>query len=399
MGSLTTLLASISQIDMSNVGLPSLHLGVDNLLGWMTGWVGGFAWTMILFTVFLKLVLFPLDYYSRRSMKKNQMIQERLAPQLAKLERQCKGDKNLYNQKMMAMMRKEGYRLAGACLPSLITLVLFFFIFSALQSYTCYSNAKIFHEMTAEYNQIIVEYVESEDPTNVAWVQANGNTMPDHTEDGKGMYDEANQRRLAEKYKSVNPRWLWIKNPIRADGFTTAGPTYGEVTTTGIGSPSIKDYLPSGADNTPESKEEIYNSVMGFYVDDGQLLTRPGSIANELNESGFKIFGKHLNGWFLLPILAAGVSFLSQFLTMRMQKDMPGQNTGGFNKVMLFIFPVMMLFFAVSYTSGFSLYIITNSLLTLGGTYLINWLSGIELSKKFARQDKQKNTASYSRKA
>ena len=481
MGALMTILAEgITQIPVMET-LPALNKGVDWILVQMTGWFGnfgGFAWTMIIFTLMLKIVLFPLDYLSRRSMKKNQMIQESLAPQLAKLEKQCKGDKTLFQQKQMALMRKEGYRLSGACLPSLITLALFIYIFSALGNYTAYTNAVVYDNMVKEYNTIVQEYAiahESEgfieiksipsinseelkpiydsegnifaysdrdveaiydsggkilsytmdislnpDTKNiktVAYVNADGKiiaytdengkivsyvefSMPFTTEDGMGMFDTTQQKRLAEEYKRLNPRWLWIKNTIRPDGFNTAIPTFSDVNKDAIGSPGIGNYI-SG--DTVEDKEENYNRVMGFYWgenDKGErvLLTREGSIANEYNEHGFKIFGTHLNGWFLLPLLAAGVSFLTQFLSQRMQGSQaaPGAG-GGAMKVMLVIFPVMMLFFAVSYTSGFSLYILTNSLATLGGSYLINWLSGKELKRKFEKKALEKKKTSYSR--
>lgn len=405
MGALMTILAEgITQIPVMET-LPALNKGVDWILVQMTGWFGnfgGFAWTMIIFTLMLKIVLFPLDYLSRRSMKKNQMIQESLAPQLAKLEKQCKGDKTLFQQKQMALMRKEGYRLSGACLPSLITLALFIYIFSALGNYTAYTNAVVYDNMVKEYNTIVTEY----DAMDEISVEIDGETVtyPNIVGDGlvpnEFMESKFVQKRLADKYKSLNPRWLWIKNTIRPDGFNTAIPTFSDVNKDAIGSPGIGNYI-SG--DTVEDKEENYNRVMGFYWgenDKGErvLLTREGSIANEYNEHGFKIFGTHLNGWFLLPLLAAGVSFLTQFLSQRMQGSQaaPGAG-GGAMKVMLVIFPVMMLFFAVSYTSGFSLYIITNSLATLGGSYLINWLSGKELKRKFEKKALEKKKTSYSR--
>ncbi len=405
MGALMTILAEgITQIPVMET-LPALNKGVDWILVQMTGWFGnfgGFAWTMIIFTLMLKIVLFPLDYLSRRSMKKNQMIQESLAPQLAKLEKQCKGDKTLFQQKQMALMRKEGYRLSGACLPSLITLALFIYIFSALGNYTAYTNAVVYDNMVKEYNTIVTEY----DAMDEISVEIDGETViyPNIVGDGlvpnEFMESKFVQERLADKYKSLNPRWLWIKNTIRPDGFNTAIPTFSDVNKDAIGSPGIGNYI-SG--DTVEDKEENYNRVMGFYWgenDKGErvLLTREGSIANEYNEHGFKIFGTHLNGWFLLPLLAAGVSFLTQFLSQRMQGSQaaPGAG-GGAMKVMLVIFPVMMLFFAVSYTSGFSLYIITNSLATLGGSYLINWLSGKELKRKFEKKALEKKKTSYSR--
>ena len=67
-------------------GETGLHW-IGAVFNWINSGIGNIGWTMVLFTVLLKLVTFPLDFISRKSMKKNTIIQERLAPELARLER------------------------------------------------------------------------------------------------------------------------------------------------------------------------------------------------------------------------------------------------------------------------------------------------------------------------
>lgn len=323
---------------------------LGGILNFFNSGIGNAAWTMVLFTVMLKLVTFPLDFYSRYKMKKNAVIMEDMKPQLEKLEKQCKGDKQLYNQRMMPLLKKEGYSLGGACLPTLLTLVLFIFIFQGLNSYATFRNADNYDKLVTEYNTL----TETLDPVA-----------------DKEQIDQ----KLIEKYDELNPAWLWVKNPWRpdvpyAEGFFNfmAGvnpiPTYEEFThinrksNYGVGAITIK-----AADTAIGQKD--YNTVMG-------------AIAAEKGTG---------NGFYILIVLAVGISFLSQYI---MQKTQNTQQAGGMNagtmKFMMILFPIMLGFFAFSYSSVFTLYIITNSLLSLIATLVINMIVEIKMKKMKERR-------------
>lgn len=321
------------------------------ILNFFNSGIGNAAWTMVLFTVLLKCVTFPLDFYSRYKMKKNAVIMEEMKPQLEKLEKQCKGDKQLYNQRMYPLLKKEGYSLGGACLPTLLTLVLFIFIFQGLNSYASFRNADNYNQLVIEYNTMVENETNPLDPV---------------------ADKEVIDARLIERYNELNPSWLWVKNPWRpdvtyAEGFLKfmAGvnpiATYDEFThingksNYGVGAISIK------AADTALGRED-YNTIMKAISDQ--------------NGTG--------NGYYILIVLAVGVSFLSQFIMQKTQntsQQAAGGMSAGTMKFMMILFPIMLGFFAFSYSTVFTLYIITNSLFSLLATLAINFIVEMKMKK------------------
>ena len=57
------------------------------LINWVRGSVGNLGWTLILVTVLVKLVTTPLDFFVKLSTKKQTLVQQKCAPQVAKLQK------------------------------------------------------------------------------------------------------------------------------------------------------------------------------------------------------------------------------------------------------------------------------------------------------------------------
>ncbi len=110
---------------------------------------------VILFTLILKLITFPFDYASRASMRKNSLKMEKMRPELEKLQRQYADNKELYNQKMMALYKKNGYSMFGACLPTILTLVIFIVAINAFTDYSKFQNQEYFYNMSKSYNNVV----------------------------------------------------------------------------------------------------------------------------------------------------------------------------------------------------------------------------------------------------
>ena len=64
------------------------------ILNFINGLIGNAGWTMVIFTILLKLVTLPLDFVSRYKMKKNSMIMVDLKEQ-SKARKAVQGDKAL----------------------------------------------------------------------------------------------------------------------------------------------------------------------------------------------------------------------------------------------------------------------------------------------------------------
>lgn len=98
-------------------------------LGWILDLfyriIGNYGFAIILFTVFIKLVLFPLDLKQRRSMAKTQKIQ----PLLMEVQKKYANDKDKLNQETMKLYQKYGINPMGGCLPMLIQLPIIFALY------------------------------------------------------------------------------------------------------------------------------------------------------------------------------------------------------------------------------------------------------------------------------
>lgn len=122
------------------------------------GFIGNYGWRIVVLVIFLKLILSPLDFYQRYKMRKNQRITEALKPQLEKLEKQYGDDKQTLQQKQMELNRKAGFSYMSACIPLIITLVLFITFFTALRSVSSYMEFKQYVEM---YDAYVTSYEET----------------------------------------------------------------------------------------------------------------------------------------------------------------------------------------------------------------------------------------------
>ena len=119
---------------------PGLDLVVD--YGWLTViaaplfWVlqllhklvGNWGWAIILLTVLLKLIFFPLSAASYKSMAKMKLV----TPKLTKLKETYGDDKARLNQEMMELYKREKINPLGGCLPILVQIPVFIALYWVL---------------------------------------------------------------------------------------------------------------------------------------------------------------------------------------------------------------------------------------------------------------------------
>ncbi len=98
------------------------------VLLWINGLIGNWGWAIILFTLLVKLVLFPLSYKGMMSMQKL----KDLAPKMKELREKYKDDPAKLNMKMMEMYKKHGANPMGGCLPMLLQIPVFFALYRVL---------------------------------------------------------------------------------------------------------------------------------------------------------------------------------------------------------------------------------------------------------------------------
>jgi len=89
---------------------------------------GNFGIAIVLITLAIRVIFFPLANYSFRSMAKMKAVQ----PEMVRLKELHKDDKVKLQQEMMALYRKEKINPASGCLPILIQIPFFFAIYKML---------------------------------------------------------------------------------------------------------------------------------------------------------------------------------------------------------------------------------------------------------------------------
>ena len=90
--------------------------------------VGNWGWSIILLTVIIKAVFYPLSAASYRSMAKMKVV----TPKLMKIKEQFAADRNRMNQEMMELYRKEKINPLGGCLPILVQIPVFIALYWVL---------------------------------------------------------------------------------------------------------------------------------------------------------------------------------------------------------------------------------------------------------------------------
>jgi YidC/Oxa1 family membrane protein insertase len=87
-----------------------------------------YGWSIILVTILIRLLLYPLTKKQMQSMKKMQSVQ----PKMKELQEKYGKDREKLSQKQMELYREEGVNPAGGCLPLLIQMPILFAFYYAL---------------------------------------------------------------------------------------------------------------------------------------------------------------------------------------------------------------------------------------------------------------------------
>ncbi|MDG1442580.1 MAG: membrane protein insertase YidC [Pseudomonadales bacterium] len=99
-----------------------------DLLTFIHTFVGNWGVSIIILTIIVKSLLYPLSAASFKSMAKMRKLQ----PEMAKLKERHGDDKQKFSQAMMELYKKEGANPLGGCLPMLLQMPVFIALYWAL---------------------------------------------------------------------------------------------------------------------------------------------------------------------------------------------------------------------------------------------------------------------------
>jgi len=98
------------------------------VLAWINQWVGNWGVAIILLTVIIKLLFYPLSAASYRSMGKMRV----LAPKLQKLKDQYGDNRQRLQQAMMELYKSEKINPLGGCMPIIVQIPVFIALYWVL---------------------------------------------------------------------------------------------------------------------------------------------------------------------------------------------------------------------------------------------------------------------------
>jgi len=123
-------------------------------LKWINGYVGNYGWSIVLLTVIINAIMFPLRHKSVVSMRKMQEIQpevKAIQDRYAKLKTTDPARQKM-NQELMALYKERGVNPASGCVPMLLTLPVLLAFYSLLQGAIELRGAPFFgwiHDLSA----------------------------------------------------------------------------------------------------------------------------------------------------------------------------------------------------------------------------------------------------------
>ncbi len=419
---------------------------IGQLVRLMHQWIGNYGWTVVVFTVFLKLVLLPLDFWQRYSARKSSA---KMQPLMEAIDKRYGANTPRANDEKKKLYQKQGYSMLSSCLPMIISMAVFFVMFAGLRNYSTYSTITTFEKLSNEYYRVYSEQIVSKGGDIAETYQVKYDSeyeakikeFQDKLEEGGEVSDkdkayaelhariegisvviantqfeaqykeaEAIARKTiqveyvggklptgvtftadGEEYTfgdketdGIQESWLWIQNVWQPDTWDTVMPPY------------------KGGANANSFSQQI--DMTGYPGDMGEKTYN--IIREEILETGVRGTQGKWNGLMILPFLSIGLSFLSMFVTQLMEKKnrkgeavQQNQQQAATNKTMMILMPLMMAYFGFIYTGAFAIYMVFNYTLSIISTVALRIPVEKLVEKNLAKGDKndKSSKASYMR--
>lgn len=306
---------------------------LKSILDGINSVVGNYGWTIVVFSLLLRLVIFPFDYKSRVSMRKTTKIQ----PQMNALQKKYANDKDTLNRKMSELYKKEKINPLSSCLPMLLTMPVLFAVWAALRMMA-----------NEQMVQQVFDILQGKEPVMESWLWVKNLWMPDSP--FSAAWPDLNSLRMV-----TSDIWQNAYNTLVANGANL---------------PATITYDFSDA-NLQATIQAIYTYMeqMPEYVKATSNL--PGWSFNLLlAQLDLKTM---YNGFFILPLLAAGTQFLMNAMQPTQATGDANQQAQANSNFMKWFFPLFSLFVCSGYSAVFSLYWVMGNVIGALQTVGINW--------------------------
>lgn len=294
---------------------------IFDILAIPLGWLMSFIYNLVpeymlaifLFTLIVRVILFPLSLKTQKSTADR----ARLAPRLERLKKKYEKDPKKLQEKQMALYEKHGVSMTGGCMPTLVQMLVLFGIISVI-----YSPLK---HIAGVPDQVISASVSAMTST------AEGDGKLAEAE-FKGYYKEMRMLNNLDKYEAD------VKASVMAAGYN-------------------------------EEQTETYIAEMKEIKKDFVFLGK------NLLENPWNGFGNISVLW-LIPLISGLTAFFSSLLSMHYTKQATAaenqQAQGCSNVMMLVWMPAFSLFITFTVPGGVGIYWICSNVIALLQTYVLN---------------------------
>lgn len=291
-----------------------------SVLRWIYGLVNEYFIAIFLFTLAVRLLMFPLNIKTQ----KNAADRARLAPRLERIQKKYANDRQKLAEKQQALYEKEGVSLTGGCLPMIVQMIVLFSIIAVIYKPLTY----IQRLDTADINTSTTAVVEAmkEDKSWDADAKKNQQNFNE-----KSYYREMNLMEKVDKYADK------IEAALVKSGKT-------------------QEQAAATVKTMSDTKEHF--SIFGQ-----SLLQQPWQASLVPN------------GLWIIAILSGLTSLFTSLLTMHYNKatqpkdqQMPGCSPNA----MMYMMPIMSLIISFTVPAGVAVYWIFSNLLALVQTVVLN---------------------------
>ncbi len=371
------------------------------------GFLANYGWRVLLFTILLKLLLSPVDIFTKINARKNQKVMRKYKDTFEQIDRQYANDPRMQMQKRNEFQKKVGGGINPlmTCLPLILTMVIFITLFNGLGNIGAYKNLKQYVTLYNEYknvSQCVVVDGAKNLTDDHSTLSADGTVSPEREEKYRKYFVEGVDKYIASledtdslksaygtKDKTYDALHAWVMS----DDFSVA---QAETLGTYVGSRAVyymyddvvESFLwikniwavdapwvssvSSYSDWGKNIQRDSYNSTGKLKIND-EVLTgwetdRVAANKKEImSKDTYNVVmrdllvseGHSANGYLVLPLLSILMALLSTIISQRQQKA-SGQDAGMMGKTMLFIMPVMIGVFAFIQNAAFSLYLVAS---------------------------------------
>ena len=324
------------------------------ILDWFYNLTSNYGVAVICFTLFIRIILTPFEYKSRKGMRKMQKIQ----PKLNALQQKYGNDKQRLQQKQTELMQKEKYNPLSGCLPLLLQWPILFCMFYAMRDI---ANEKLIEE--------VVTFLNGEVPVYEGFLWVKNVFMPDSPFKSVAVDASALMGIGADLWKTMLANLDTAQIETMLQNIRAAVPAALELTQA-----EIFNFESSRAMQTTIDTYIIPAlQSMPLYVEEAAHVTG-------WKDVNFMLFTvtvfKNFNGLLILPVLSG----ITQVMMTKMNpataqsagNEQQNQQNQSMNAFMKYFFPIFSVFICLTSNAGFALYWVTINIFATTQSLVLN---------------------------